>query len=61
MPEVAQELGIRAMPTFLIFKGAEKFKEVVGANPVALEAAIKDAIGSIQADASPVEELPKAE
>ncbi|KAF2143778.1 uncharacterized protein K452DRAFT_285818 [Aplosporella prunicola CBS 121167] len=41
IPDVAQELGIRAMPTFLLFKGGEKVGEVVGANPKALEAAIK--------------------
>ncbi|TEY32150.1 hypothetical protein BOTCAL_0749g00010 [Botryotinia calthae] len=44
LPEVSQELGIRAMPTFLIFKGEEKVGEVVGANPVALEEAIRKAI-----------------
>jgi len=41
VPEVAQELGIRAMPTFILFKNGEKVKEVVGANPKALEAAIQ--------------------
>jgi len=41
VPDVAQELGIRAMPTFLLFKDGEKVAEVVGANPKALEAAIK--------------------
>jgi thioredoxin 1 len=41
VPDVAQELGIRAMPTFLLFKNGEKIAEVVGANPKALEAAIK--------------------
>jgi thioredoxin 1 len=40
-PDVAQELGIRAMPTFLFFKNGEKITEVVGVNPPALEAAIK--------------------
>ncbi|KAF2083278.1 thioredoxin-domain-containing protein [Saccharata proteae CBS 121410] len=45
VPEVAQELGIRAMPTFLLFKGGEKIGEVVGANPKALEAAIKEHLG----------------
>ena len=29
------------MPTFLLFKNGEKVGEVVGANPVALESAIK--------------------
>jgi thioredoxin 1 len=41
VPDVAQELGIRAMPTFLVFKNGEKVAEVVGANPKALEAAIQ--------------------
>ena len=45
VPDVAQELGIRAMPTFLLFKGGEKVGEVVGANPKALEAAIKQHLG----------------
>ena len=40
-PDVAQELGIRAMPTFLFFKNGEKVGEVVGANARAIEAAIK--------------------
>jgi len=41
VPDVAQELGIRAMPTFIIFKGAEKVEQVVGVNPKALQAAIE--------------------
>lgn len=41
VPDVAQELGVRAMPTFLLFKNGEKVAEVVGANPPALNAAIK--------------------
>lgn len=40
-PQVAQELGVRAMPTFFFFKNGEKVQEVVGANPPAIEAAIK--------------------
>lgn len=44
VPDVAQELGIRAMPTFLIFKGEEKVAEIVGANPKALLAAIETAV-----------------
>ena len=40
LPDVAQELSIRAMPTFLLFKDGQKVGEVVGANPAALEAAI---------------------
>lgn len=45
VPDVAQELGIRAMPTFIIFKGGEKVGEIVGANPPALKAAIANAVG----------------
>ncbi|QKX58465.1 uncharacterized protein TRUGW13939_05589 [Talaromyces rugulosus] len=41
-PDVAQELGIRAMPTFLLFKNGEKVGEVVGANPPAILAAIEN-------------------
>ncbi|KAK4230330.1 cytoplasmic thioredoxin isoenzyme 2 [Podospora fimiseda] len=33
LPELAQELGIRAMPTFLFFKNGEKVDEFLGANP----------------------------
>jgi thioredoxin 1 len=33
LPEVSQDLGIRAMPTFMIFKDGEKADELVGANP----------------------------
>jgi len=42
VPDVAQELGIRAMPTFLIFKDGEKVSEIVGANPKSLLAAIME-------------------
>lgn len=40
VPDVAQELGVRAMPTFVLFKNGERVEEIVGANPKALEAAI---------------------
>ncbi|KAH0563258.1 hypothetical protein GP486_002169 [Trichoglossum hirsutum] len=41
--DVAETLGIRAMPTFVLFKNGEKFgNDVVGANPHAIEAAIKN-------------------
>ncbi len=43
VPDVAQELGVRAMPTFVIFKDGEKVGEVVGANAKALEAAVRKA------------------
>jgi len=31
-PDIAQELGVRAMPTFCFFKGGEKVGDVVGAD-----------------------------
>jgi len=46
VPEVAEELGIRAMPTFVLFKGGEKVGEVVGANPKVLEAAIEKQVAA---------------
>jgi len=36
LPDLAQELGIRAMPTFKIFVDGEQADELVGANPGAL-------------------------
>ena len=40
VPDVAQELGIRAMPTFLLYKDGEKVEEIVGANEKAIRAAV---------------------
>ena len=40
VPDVAQELGIRAMPTFVIFKEEKKVGEVVGANQDAVRTVI---------------------
>lgn len=40
VPDVAQELGVRAMPTFMVFKNGEKVGEVVGANEKVLEALV---------------------
>ncbi|RVD84898.1 uncharacterized protein DFL_003235 [Arthrobotrys flagrans] len=42
--DVAAEYGVRAMPTFMIFRGGEKVSEVVGANPAALKGAVETAI-----------------
>ncbi|KAB8342833.1 hypothetical protein FH972_022431 [Carpinus fangiana] len=44
VPDLAQEYGIRAMPTFKIIKKGEIFDEVVGANPPAIRAAIEKAV-----------------
>ncbi|KAH6856009.1 thioredoxin-like protein [Chaetomium sp. MPI-CAGE-AT-0009] len=38
--DLAQELGIRAMPTFLFYANGEKVDELVGANPAELEAKV---------------------
>jgi thioredoxin 1 len=35
--DISQEVGIRAMPTFVAFKNGQKIKELVGANPNGLE------------------------
>ncbi|KAJ3206358.1 hypothetical protein HDU67_008230 [Dinochytrium kinnereticum] len=40
VPDIAEKSGIRAMPTFHIYKDGVKVAEVVGADPVKLEAAI---------------------
>ncbi|VVT54789.1 uncharacterized protein SAPINGB_P004263 [Magnusiomyces paraingens] len=39
--DVAQEVGIRAMPTFQLYKAGIKVGEIVGANPPAIKAAIQ--------------------
>ena len=41
LSELAAEYGVRAMPTFIIFKDGEKVDELVGANPLKLEEKIK--------------------
>ncbi|KAJ5980096.1 thioredoxin trx1 [Penicillium waksmanii] len=44
VPDLAQELGIRAMPTIVYFNKGEKFSEVVGADPRAIEEGVKSLI-----------------
>lgn len=44
VPDVAQELGVRAMPTFMLFKKGVKITEIVGAHPVSVEKGIKSLI-----------------
>ncbi|KAF7347096.1 Thioredoxin [Mycena venus] len=39
----AEEVGVRAMPTFIVFKGGEKLDESVGANIRALQQLIGNA------------------
>ena len=41
VPDVAQELGVSAMPTFILFKDGQKVTEVVGAVLPAIEEGIK--------------------
>jgi hypothetical protein len=37
LPDLSQELGISAMPTFISFKGGERNDKVIGANPKGVE------------------------
>lgn len=39
--DVGQELGVRAKPTFMLFKDGEKITEIVGAHLPAVEQGIK--------------------
>ncbi|TDZ31381.1 Thioredoxin [Colletotrichum spinosum] len=50
VPDLSQELGIRAMPTFLIFKNGVKVQEIVGANPPALTQAIAKFAEALKAE-----------
>jgi len=45
-PKLAANLGVRAMPTFYVFTNGDKEnpKVIVGANPNAIKAAVKDAL-----------------
>lgn len=43
--QIASEVGIRAMPTFVFFKNGEKIETVVGADPSKLQAAISKIAG----------------
>ncbi|TCD64741.1 hypothetical protein EIP91_003663 [Steccherinum ochraceum] len=35
--QISQEVGVRAMPTFIAFKDGAKIKDLVGANPSGLQ------------------------
>lgn len=38
--QISQEVGIKAMPTFLFFQNGKKLSEVVGANPQQLQVSL---------------------
>ena len=64
VPDLAQELGIRAMPTFTFFKGGEKVDEFLGANPKSLHNLLQKhnpEQGAEAAEGSDKAESPKAE
>ncbi|MCJ1229019.1 Cytoplasmic thioredoxin isoenzyme 2 [Toensbergia leucococca] len=44
VPEVASQLGVRAMPTFILFRDGKKIDEVVGADQEKLDSAVKAAV-----------------
>ena len=48
LPEVAQELGVRAMPTIFAFRDGEKKGNVVGANPQALHSLVEKEIEALK-------------
>ncbi|KAJ5747033.1 uncharacterized protein N7511_008729 [Penicillium nucicola] len=41
VPDLSAELGVRAMPTFMLFKDGQKVTEVVGASVPAIEQGIQ--------------------
>ncbi|RPA86851.1 thioredoxin domain-containing protein [Ascobolus immersus RN42] len=41
VPDVASEVQVKAMPTFMFFKNGERVGEVVGANPQVLKQGIE--------------------
>ena len=42
VPEVARKLNVRAVPTFVFFKGGRKVSEVQGANIRGVQKALED-------------------
>lgn len=44
LSDIASQYGVRAMPTFMIFKNGSAIKTIQGANPQALSAAVDDAV-----------------
>lgn len=46
LPELAAELGIRAMPTFILFKDGDKVGEHLGGNPGPIQVLLQKALGN---------------
>lgn len=44
--QIASEVGIRAMPTFVFYRNGEKVETVIGADPSKLQAAISKFAGN---------------
>jgi len=44
---ISQEVGIRAMPTFVVFKDGNKIDELVGASPPGLQALVGKAVNFV--------------
>ncbi|CEH18705.1 thioredoxin [Ceraceosorus bombacis] len=44
--EIAQEVGIRAMPTFLVFKNGQQVDKLLGADPSKLQSIITNAVSA---------------
>ncbi|KIK71287.1 hypothetical protein GYMLUDRAFT_211378 [Collybiopsis luxurians FD-317 M1] len=42
--DISQEVGIRAMPTFIAFKDGEKSGDLVGANPTGLQELVQKTV-----------------
>ncbi|KAM7220134.1 Thioredoxin-like fold [Rhypophila decipiens] len=63
LPDLAQELGIRAMPTFIFFKDGNKVEEFLGANPPALLNLLKKQLpaAAVPAEEKSTEEKPAEE
>ncbi|KIM35623.1 hypothetical protein M413DRAFT_449667 [Hebeloma cylindrosporum] len=45
--KISQEVGVRAMPTFILFKDGNKISDLVGANPAKLEALVLQGNGLV--------------
>ncbi|MDH6629349.1 thioredoxin 1 [Streptomyces sp. LBL] len=46
-PAIAEEVGIRSMPTFMLYKDGEKVDTVVGASPTKIQGLITKAVNFV--------------